>query len=184
MEDSLCKQIIRHRDHDTSRHLRLSALSAGKKTLRMKPLSELKIAVCSDHAGYELKGKIIEHLRSRQAGEVKDCGTYSAESVDYPDFAHPLAHAVATGECDMGIACCGSGNGVSMTINRHTGVRAALCWKPELAALARQHNNANVLSLPARFISTEEALALVDVFFATDYEGGRHQRRVEKIERF
>ena len=93
----------------------------------MKPLSELKIAVCSDHAGYELKGKIIEHLRSKQAGEVKDCGTYSAESVDYPDFAHPLAHAVATGECDMGIACCGSGNGVSMTANRHTGASRHIC---------------------------------------------------------
>ena len=150
----------------------------------MKPLNELKIAVCSDHAGYELKCHIIDYLRTKQAGEVMDCGTHSTDSVDYPDFAHPLAHAVSTGRCDLGIACCGSGNGVSMTINRHTGVRAALCWKPELAALARQHNNANVLSLPARFITAEEALAMIDIFLTTDYEGGRHQRRIEKIERF
>lgn len=150
----------------------------------MKQLNELKIAVCSDHAGYELKGKIIEYLNSKQAGEVKDFGTHSAESADYPDFAHPMAHAVATGEYDMGISCCGTGNGINMTANRHAFVRAALCWKPELAALARQHNNANVLSMPARFITAEEAFAMIDVFFSTDYEGGRHQRRVEKIERF
>ncbi len=150
----------------------------------MKPLSELKIAVCSDHAGYELKCKIVEYLRSKQAGQVTDFGTHSAESADYPDFGHPMAHAVATGVCDMGISCCGTGNGITMTANRHAFVRAALCWKPELAALARQHNNANVLSMPARFITPEEAFAMIDVFFSTDYEGGRHQRRIEKIERF
>lgn len=150
----------------------------------MKPLNELKIAICSDHAGFELKGKIIEYLQSKQVGELKDFGTYSADSVDYSDFAHPMARAIANGEYEMGISCCGTGNGITMTSNRHAFVRAALCWIPEIAALARQHNDANVLSMPARFISEEEAFAMIDVFFSTDYEGGRHQRRIEKIERF
>ncbi len=150
----------------------------------MKPLDELKIAVCSDHAGYELKCEIIRHLQAAYACSICDFGAHSADSADYPDFAHPMAEAVATGRCQMGIACCGSGNGVSMAANRHPFVRAALCWTAELAALARGHNDANVLSLPARFITTAEAMTIVDTFLSTDFEGGRHRRRVEKIERF
>ena len=146
----------------------------------MNPLCELKIALASDHAGYQLKQTIIEHLQ--QAGvTVYDFGCYSQESCDYPDYAHPMATAVEQGEYEYGIAICGSGNGISMTANKHQGIRAALCWLPELAQLARQHNNANVLSMPARYISTELALEIVDGFFQSDFEGGRHIRRVEKI---
>ena len=150
----------------------------------MKPINELKLAICSDHAGFELKNRIIEYLRSKNIGEIKDFGTYSVESCDYPDFAHPMASAVSKGEYELGISCCGTGNGINMTANRHTFVRSALCWMPEIAQLARQHNDANVLSLPARFIETEKALEMVDVFLSTDFEGGRHQRRIEKIEEF
>lgn len=125
-----------------------------------------------------------EHLKAflgKKGLEIKDFGTYSAESMDYPDVAHPLAESVEKGEVEFGIALCGSGNGISMTLNKHQGVRAALCWNEELAALARQHNNANVLSLPARFISVAEAEKIVDSYMAASFEGGRHQRRVEKI---
>lgn len=125
-----------------------------------------------------------EHLKAflgKKGLEIKDFGTYSAESMDYPDVAHPLAESVEKGEVEFGIALCGSGNGISMTLNKHQGVRAALCWNEELAALARQHNNANVLSLPARFISVAEAEKIVDAYMAASFEGGRHQRRVEKI---
>ena len=114
---------------------------------------------------------------------MKDFGAFSSESSDYPDFAHPMAEAVENGNYDFGISICGSGNGISMTVNKHPGIRAALSWTPEIARLARSHNDANVLSLPARFISKEEAYQITDVFFSTDFEGGRHQRRIDKIPR-
>lgn len=147
----------------------------------MKQIVELKIAICADHAGFELKNTVIEYLESKHIQSLKDFGTFSAESCDYADFAHPMASAVESGAFDFGISICGSGNGISMTVNKHQGIRAALCWNEEIAALARQHNNANVLSLPARFISAEQALKMVDVFFSTNFEGGRHQNRIDKI---
>lgn len=147
----------------------------------MNPYKNFKIAVCADHAGYELKNKIVEYLQGERAKKVKDFGTFSPESSDYPDFAHPMASAVENGEFDFGISICGSGNGISMTVNKHAGIRAALCWNAEIAALARCHNNANVLSLPARFVTEAEALNMVDTFFMTEFEGGRHQIRIDKI---
>lgn len=138
------------------------------------------IGICSDHAGFELKQKVIAHLRSKGV-EVKDFGTYSEESCDYPDFAHPCAQALENGQVEKAVAMCGSGNGIAMTLNKHQGVRAAICWNRELAQLARQHNDANCLVLPARFIPADLALELVDAFFTTDFEGGRHVRRVAKI---
>ena len=147
----------------------------------MTPINLMSIGVACDHAGYELKTKVIKHLESKGC-VVPDFGTDSAESVDYPDYAHKLASAVESGSCQFGIAICGSGNGVNMTVNHHRKVRGALCWTPEIAALARQHNDANIISLPARFIETSIALQMVDVFLSTDFEGGRHQRRVEKID--
>lgn len=138
------------------------------------------IGICSDHAGYELKSIIEGYLESKGL-KYKDFGTYSETSCDYPDFAHPCALAVENGECYPGIAMCGSGNGIAMTLNKHQGIRAALCWNTELASLARRHNDANVLVLPARFIAPEVALAIVDTFLTTDFEGGRHQRRIDKI---
>jgi ribose 5-phosphate isomerase B len=146
----------------------------------MNPLKKLRIAVCNDHAGYELKTKILEYLEAEGA-EVKDFGAFSAESSDYADFAHPMACAIKKGEFDFGVSICGSGNGISMTLNKHLGIRAALCWNPEIVHLAREHNDANVLSLPARFVTESEALDMVDVFFSTDFEGGRHQRRIDKM---
>jgi ribose 5-phosphate isomerase B len=147
----------------------------------MTPLNKLKIAICSDHAGYELKQKVIDYLKAKNPVELKDFGAYSSESSDYPDFAHPMAFAVENNEFDFGISICGSGNGISMTVNKHAGIRAALCWTVEITRLARLHNNANVLSLPARFISEKEAFEMIDMFFSTDFEGGRHQRRIDKI---
>jgi ribose 5-phosphate isomerase B len=140
----------------------------------------LPIAMGADHAGFEYKEQLKEHLR---AGHLTpdDKGTHSADSVDYPDFAHPVAAMVERGEASFGILVCGSGNGVCMTANKHAGVRAALCWNVELAQLARQHNNANVLCIPARFVSYEDALAMMDAFLKTPFEGGRHERRVEKM---
>lgn len=139
-----------------------------------------KVAFASDHAGYELKTALIEYMIGK-GYETKDFGTHSEESCDYPDYAHPCARAVENGECDFGIAMCGSGNGIAMTLNKHQGIRAALCWLPELAALAKRHNNANILVLPARFISKEEAVAIVDTYLEAEFEGGRHERRIEKI---
>lgn len=139
-----------------------------------------KIAIGGDHAGFEYKGKLIEKLTSL-GYEVKDFGPFSSDSVDYPDYVHPLSSAIEKGEFELGIVICGSGNGVAITANKHQGVRAALCWNEDLAALARQHNNANVLALPARFISYELAEKLSQVFLTTDFEGGRHQNRVGKI---
>ena len=138
------------------------------------------IAICSDHAGYELKSIIEGYLEANNL-EFEDFGTFSEESCDYPDFAHPAAQAVEEGKCYPGIAMCGSGNGIAMTLNKHQGIRAALCWTTELASLARKHNDANVLVLPARFIDPVVALQIVDTFLHTDFEGGRHQRRIDKI---
>lgn len=140
----------------------------------------IKVAMASDHAGYRLKG-IIEKYLSEKGYEVVDYGTYSEESCDYPDFAHPAAFAVESGECKFGIGMCGSGNGMQITLNKHQGIRAALCWLPELGELARQHNDANFLVLPARFITEEEALNITDAYLEAKFEGGRHERRVEKI---
>ena len=140
----------------------------------------LPVGLCSDHAGYELKEIIKGYLESRDI-TFKDFGTYSTESCDYPDFAHPCAKAVENGEVYPGIAICGTGNGIGMTLNKHQGIRAALCWQPELARLARAHNDANVLVMPARFIAPEVALECVDVYLATEFEGERHQRRIDKM---
>ena len=138
------------------------------------------IALCSDHAGFDTKQAVIAFLKE-QGIEYKDFGTYSTESCDYPDFAHPCAISVESGDCYPGIAICSSGNGINMTLNKHQGIRAALCWAPELAQLARAHNNANILVMPGRFISNEKALEIVKTFLSTDFEGGRHQRRIDKI---
>lgn len=138
------------------------------------------IATGSDHAGFKLKEAVKKYLLEKGI-EIKDFGTYTEESVDYPDFAHPVAESVEKKEVDFGIIMCGSGNGINMAANKHKGIRAALSWSAEIAKLAREHNDANILTLPGRFISEEEALKAVDVFLATKFEGGRHQKRVEKI---
>ena len=138
------------------------------------------IPIASDHAGYELKKIVIDYLKSKDF-EVEDMGTYSSDSVDYPDFAHKVGSAVNNGTYKRGIVICGSGNGVQMTVNKYPNVRCALCWNEEIAKLGRQHNDANIISMPARFVSSELALKMVDIFLNTEFEGGRHQRRVEKI---
>ena len=147
----------------------MSIIQAGKK-----------VAMCSDHAGYELKNIIQGYLEAQDI-EYTDFGTNSTDSCDYPDFAHPCAEAIEKEECYPGIAMCGSGNGIQMTLNKHQGIRAALCWTVDLAKLARQHNDANVLVLPARFIEPTLALDIVDAFLNTEFEGGRHVNRVNKI---
>jgi ribose 5-phosphate isomerase B len=139
------------------------------------------IALGSDHAGFELKNDLIVFLVEKGYG-IADMGPDSADSVDYPDYAHKVATAVTDGNACCGILICGSGNGVCITANKHTGVRAALCWEPEISALAKQHNNANVICLPARFISQEKAFAIVDAYLNMEFEGGRHAARVDKIE--
>ncbi len=139
----------------------------------------MKIHIASDHAGFELKEAIKKQFSNRF--EWEDHGTFSSESVDYPDFAHPLAAAVANDAAERGILICGTGNGVAITANKHANVRAALCWNHDIAALARQHNDANVLVMPARFIDQATAFDLVETFFNTAFEGGRHERRVQKI---
>ena len=139
-----------------------------------------KIGIASDHAGYEMKEFLVGYLNA-MGYEVLDFGAHSPESVDYADFAHPCAEAVESGECYPGIAMCGSGNGIAMTLNKHQGIRAGLCWDPEVASLIRRHNDANVLVLPARFIDPALALQIVDTFLSTGFEGGRHQRRIDKI---
>lgn len=138
------------------------------------------IAIGCDHAGFPYKGSIVKLLQSKGI-EVKDFGTFSTDSVDYPDFVHPVATAVESGEAQLGILLCGSGNGVAITANKHQGIRAALCWKTSLAALARQHNDANVLALPVRFVSRKMALSIVAAFLENSFEGGRHAQRVSKI---
>lgn len=142
-----------------------------------------KIGIACDHAGFELKEHLVDYLK-KKGYEVEDFGTDSLESTDYPDTAHPLANAVAEGKYLSGMTLCGSGNGISMTANRHKGVRAALCWRPEIAILARQHNDANICSIPARFVSVAEAEIITDLFLSVEFEGGRHRRRIEKIENF
>ncbi len=138
------------------------------------------IGLASDHAGFELK-EFVKQWLEQKGWEYKDFGTYSTASCDYPDFAHPLAEAVEAGECYPGIAICGSGEGISMPLNKHQGIRAALCWIPEIARLARQHNDSNVLVMPGRFIDTATADQIMTEFFNTAFEGGRHQARIDKI---
>ncbi|NBA76576.1 ribose 5-phosphate isomerase B [Emticicia sp. ODNR4P] len=139
-----------------------------------------KIAIGGDHAGFEYKAEIVNCLQSK-GYEVKDFGPYSNASCDYPDFAHPVASAVETKEFDLGILLCGSANGVAITANKHQGIRAGLAWNTEVANLVRLHNDANIVCVPARFVSIEEAYAIVDTFLNTEFEGGRHQLRVNKI---
>ncbi len=140
----------------------------------------MKIAIGGDHAGFEYKAEMIEML-SAQGIEVKDFGPFSTESCDYPDYVHPLAQAVEKKEFDLGIIICGSANGVNMVANKYQGIRSAISWVPEIAELARTHNDANVVAIPARFITLEVAKEIVNTFVKTDFEGGRHQRRVDKI---
>ncbi len=140
--------------------------------------SELRIAIGSDHAGFSYKQALLEWLPN---AVIKDFGTHSAESTDYPDFAHPVALAVESGEYDFGILVCGSANGVAITANKHQGVRAAICWQPELASLARKHNNANIVCIPERFILLDEAKSIIQTFLSAEFEGGRHATRVGKM---
>jgi ribose 5-phosphate isomerase B len=139
-----------------------------------------KIAIVSDHAGFYLKQKLLDFLK-KQKYEVKDFGSFTEEIVDYPDFGHQMAGSVSAGEYDLGISICGTGNGINMTANKHQGIRSALCWNEEISRLARAHNDANVCALPGRFISESEAYLIVRTFLDTDFEGGRHMRRIEKI---
>jgi len=141
-------------------------------------MHNLKIAIGGDHAGFSYKQQLLQTL---QVAELKDFGTFSSDSVDYPDFAHPVASAVESGEFDLGILICGSANGVAITANKHQGIRAAICWNEELASLARRHNNANIVCIPERFISFELAQSIIEIFFTTEFEGGRHANRVNKI---
>jgi len=140
----------------------------------------MKIAIGNDHAGYDMKKIVITWLEE-QGHEIQNFGTDSSASVDYPDYVHPLANAVEKGEFDFGILVCGSGQGVSFTANKHQGIRAALCWRSEIAKLAREHNNANVLCLPGRFLSDEEGIEILKTFLETSFEGGRHQNRINKV---
>lgn len=140
----------------------------------------MTIAIGNDHAGTQYKFEIIKLLESKGI-KVQNFGTDTTDSMDYPDAIHPVAEAVELGKADKGIILCGSGNGAAITANKHQGIRAALCWNNELVALARQHNDANILSIPARFVSLQQALGFVEIFLNTDFEGGRHQNRVHKI---
>jgi ribose 5-phosphate isomerase B len=146
------------------------------KTVEMKE----SIAIASDHAGYQMKLAIIEYLE-KLGYTLKDLGAYSTKSTNYPDFGHPLAAAVEEGDYDLGISLCGSGNGINMVTNKHQGIRGALCWNKEIARLARAHNDANICSLPARFLDLETAREIVDVFLETEFEGGRHLERIKHI---
>lgn len=140
----------------------------------------IRIPIGADHAGFQLKEAIKKHFEAL-GYTFKDYGTYSEESIDYPDFGHPVAQHVAQQKDTLGIAICGSGNGINMTINKHQEIRGALCWNEEITKLAREHNNANIIALPARFISQEEGIKFVELFLTTPFEGGRHERRVNKI---
>ncbi len=141
----------------------------------------MTIGVASDHAGYQMK-EFIKNYLTDKGYEIKDFGTNSEDSCDYADFAHPLASAIENNELKVGLSFCGSGNGINITLNRHKNVRAAYCWQKEIAELARQHNNANICSVPARFLEKEQVVEIVEAFLAAEFEGGRHQRRIEKIE--
>jgi ribose 5-phosphate isomerase B len=140
----------------------------------------MKIAIGNDHAGYEIK-RIIKDWLEEQGYDFVDYGTDSPEPADYPDIVHPLASAVDKGEIDMGVLICGSGQGASITANKHQGIRATLCWRPEIAVLARSHNDANILCLPGRFIEGDAAIEVLRVFLDTPFDGGRHKRRIEKV---
>ena len=140
----------------------------------------MKIAIGNDHAGQDYKIAIVNMIKAK-GYEITNYGTDTVDSVDYPDFGHPVANDVSEGKVDFGIVICGSGNGIAMTVNKHPKVRAALCWTKEIAALARQHNDANIISIPARFTSIPQAVEMVELFLNTDFEGGRHQNRVDKI---
>jgi ribose 5-phosphate isomerase B len=140
----------------------------------------MKISIGNDHAGPEYKKAIVDFLKQK-GHEIVNHGTDTFDSVDYPDFGHPVAIDVATGKADFGIVICGSGNGINMTVNKHQGIRSALCWDKEIASLARQHNDANIISIPARFTSIQQAVEMVDTFLNTNFEGGRHANRVNKI---
>lgn len=143
-------------------------------------MKKKKIAIASDHAGYFLKEKILSYL-IKEGQEVKDFGSSSEETVDYPDYGHPLANAVSAGDYELGISICGTGNGINMVVNKHPGIRGALCWNEEISRLARAHNDANICALPGRFISESEAYLIVRIFIDTTFEGGRHKRRIDKI---
>jgi ribose 5-phosphate isomerase B len=143
-------------------------------------MNKMKIAVACDHAGFERKQAVLKYL-GEQGIEFKDFGAFSNESSDYPDFAHPLAIAVSNGEFDKGITLCGTGNGINMAANKHQKIRSAICWMPEIAKLTRLHNDANVCAIPARFLSDDQAVEIVRIFLATEFEGGRHQNRINKI---
>ena len=143
-------------------------------------MEKKKIAIVSDHAGYFMKEKLLSFLKKKKY-EVKDFGCSSPEIVDYPDFGHPMANAVAKGEYKLGISICGTGNGINMTVNKHPGIRSALCWNEEISRLARAHNDANICSLPGRFISESEAYLIVKTFIETEFDGGRHKPRIDKI---
>ena len=143
-------------------------------------MEKKKIAIVSDHAGFYLKEKLLSFLK-KEKYEVKDFGCPTAEIVDYPDYAHPMANAVAKGEYELGISICGTGNGINMTVNKHPGIRSALCWNEEMSRLARAHNDANICALPGRFVNEAEAYLIVRTFLETSFEGGRHKRRIDKI---
>jgi ribose 5-phosphate isomerase B len=146
----------------------------------MKDLKNTIIAVASDHAGFERKQAVLAWFREKEI-KYHDFGCYSAESVDYPEFAHAIGAAIDKGEFEIGITFCGSGQGISIAANKHQNVRSATCWIPEIAALARQHNNANICAIPGRFVTDDEAIAIVEAYLNAEFEGGRHARRVEKI---
>jgi ribose 5-phosphate isomerase B len=148
--------------------------------VRMLNAVRMNIAVACDHAGFETKLLLLDYLR-QEGHVVIDLGAYSAEPADYPEFGHAIAHCVAEGQAEFGISLCGSGNGINMTANKHPAIRSALCWTAEIAELARRHNNANICALPARFITIEEARRIAGVFITTPFDGGRHQRRIDKI---
>ncbi len=143
-------------------------------------MKKIKIAIVSDHGGFFLKMKLLDFLAKKKY-EVRDFGCPTDETVDYPDFGHPMANAVSSGEYDMGISICGTGNGINMTVNKHPGIRGALCWNEEISKLARAHNDANICALPGRYISESEAYLIVKTFLETEFEGGRHKRRIDKI---
>lgn len=150
------------------------------KIEKFRVMKSRKLGMASDHAGFQMKEKVKGYLQSI-GYEVVDFGTNSEASVDYADFAHPLASAIENGEFEFGVAMCGSGNGINMTLNHHKGIRSALCWNSEIAALAKQHNNANVCTLPARFVTFEEARNIIDAYLNAEFEGGRHVGRINKI---
>ena len=139
-----------------------------------------KIAIASDHAGFYLKQKLLKYLL-KEKQDVKDLGCFTDEKVDYPDFGHPLANAISAGEYEFGISICGTGNGINMTVNKHPGIRSALCWNEDISRLARAHNDANICALPGRFISEAEACLIIKTFLNTPFEGGRHKKRIDKI---